>query len=89
MANDLHLSLLDRLLDPVTQALSPEAARRLVELRADKVAQDRIDELADKCTEGQLNADERAEYESLVNAANVIAILQAKAKVLLSRNPAA
>jgi hypothetical protein len=89
MATDANISLLDRLLDPVTQALSPEAARRLVDLRADPAAQGRIDELADKCSDGRLTPDEHAEYESLVAAANVVAILQAKARALLSRNPAA
>jgi hypothetical protein len=89
MSSAPNLSLLDRLLDPVTQALSPEAARRLVDLRADDVAQERIDLLADKCTEGTLSPDERAEYESLVHAANLIAILQSKARAMLSRNPAA
>jgi hypothetical protein len=86
MASDANISLLDRLLDPVTQALSPEAARRLVELRADEAAQQRIDELADKSTAGSLTPGERSEYESLIHAANVIAILQMKARAMLAWN---
>jgi hypothetical protein len=81
--------LLDRLLDPVGRALSPEAARRLVALRADTDAQARMDDLAGRANEGQLTPDERADYESLIAAANVIAVLQAKARTVLSESPAA
>jgi uncharacterized protein YnzC (UPF0291/DUF896 family) len=44
----------------------------------------RIDTLADKCTEGQLTPEEREEYETYVQASRFIAILQAKARNLLS-----
>jgi hypothetical protein len=81
--------LLDRLLDPVGRALSPEAARQLVALRADADAQARMDDLADLANEGQLSAEQRAEYESLVATANVIAVLQAKARAVLSGTPTA
>ena len=81
--------LLDRLLDPVGRALSPEAARRLVALRADADAQAKMDDLADRANDGLLTPDERAEYESLITTANVIAVLQAKARTVLSNTPAA
>jgi hypothetical protein len=84
-----NTDLLNRLLDPVGRALSPEAARRLVALRADADAQARMDELAELANNGRLGADERAEYESLIATANVIAILQNKARTLLSGTPAA
>ena len=47
------MSILDRLLDPLGRCLTPEAARRLLELRADPVAQARIDELVEKCNQGE------------------------------------
>jgi len=72
--------LLDRLLDPVGRSLSAKAARELASLRADKEVQTRVRELAEKCNEGTLSADERAEYEACVMAANIVAILQAKAR---------
>ena len=84
-----NTDLLDRLLDPVGQALSPEAARRLLALRADADAQARIDVLADLANDGRLSPEERAEYEGLIAAANVIAILQAKARTMLAQTPAA
>jgi hypothetical protein len=78
---------LDRLLDPVMRCLTPEVARRLVELRADPELQRRVDMLADKNTEGQLTPAEREEYELYVRASRFIAILQAKARKLLAQQP--
>jgi hypothetical protein len=80
-------AILDRLLDPVTDCLTPDAARQLVALRADPQFQERLDTLADKCTEGQLSPDEREEYETYVRAVHLIAILQAKARKLLANSP--
>ena len=89
MKNGESASVLDRLLEPVTRCLTPESARALVELRADADAQTRIAELAEKCNEGRLTAEERREYETYVHVGNLIAILQAKARVLLRQKPAA
>ncbi len=75
---------LDRLLSPVMECLTPEVARRLVDLRADPAFQDRLDLLADKCTEGDLTPPEREEYDTYVHAIHIISILQAKARKLLA-----
>ncbi|GMV95885.1 MAG: hypothetical protein AMXMBFR83_02540 [Phycisphaerae bacterium] len=83
MKTDHQVEVLERMLDPVSQILTPDVARRLLALRADPIAQQRIEELADKCTEGQLSDEERAEYESYVSAVNVLSVLQAKARALL------
>jgi len=82
------VDLLDRLLDPVGRCLTAEVARNIVDLRADPVAQARIDELADKSTEGQLSGEERTEYEAYVRAIDFIAVLQAKARAMLARGEA-
>jgi hypothetical protein len=76
-------SILDRALDPVGKALGPEAAQRLVQLRADASVQQRVEELADRANEGALTADERSEYADLVSAATVVGLLQAKARAIL------
>ena len=81
--------LLDRLLDPVGRCLTADAAQRLVDLRADPALQRRVDRLADRANEGELTADEREEYETYISAANLIAILQAKARDALARDAAA
>lgn len=77
--------VLERLLDPVSRSLNIEAARKLVELKADSKTQTRIDELAVKCNEGELTPAERSEYEGYVTVGNLIAILQAKARLLLAK----
>jgi len=78
-------SVLDRLLDPVGQCLTPDVARALLAVRADEPTQARIDELADKCTEGTLTVAERSEYESFVAAIDLVTVLQAKARGVLVR----
>ena len=82
-------TILDRFIDSLSECLTPESARRLIEFRADAATQQRVDELADKNTEGLLTPEERAEYEAFVEASTFIAILQAKARALLARQPAA
>lgn len=82
-----QMSALDRMLDPVTECLTPEVARRIVELRADSEVQSRIDDLAEKAGEGKLTADERDEYSALIEAIDVIGILQAKARRVLEISP--
>lgn len=79
---------LARLLDPLGRCLTPEVATALVNLRADPALQNRIDELADKCTEGELSEEERSEYELYVHAIDFIAVLQAQARSLLDANGA-
>lgn len=76
--------VLDRMLDPVRDILTPEVAEGLVNLRADQATQALLDDFADRNTEGRLTPEERAEYEALVAAGNVIAVLQAKARTVLT-----
>ena len=78
---------LDELLEPVGRALPLEFARELVALRATPEVEAKIEMLAEKCNEGQLTAEERAEYESYVQAIHLIGVLQAKARAVLARHP--
>jgi hypothetical protein len=78
--------VLDRILDPVSRCITPDFARKIVDLRADPEAQARIDELAEKSTEGTLTPIERVEYESYVAAIDFVAFLQSKARTLLDNN---
>jgi len=79
-------SVLDRLLDPLSRCFTSDVARDIVALRVDPESQARIDELADKNTEGRLSPAERAEYEAYVWANSFIAILQSKARALLKKH---
>ena len=76
---------LERLLKPVSKCLNVEAARKLVRLKADAKTQARVDELAQKCNEGELTPEESSEYERYVTAGTMIAILQAQARLLLAK----
>ena len=87
---DTHLSapppsIIARLLTPVGDCLTPDVARHLVDLHASADVQARLDELADKSTEGQLSAEERAEYETAVAAIEFISVLQSQARRLLNQ----
>jgi hypothetical protein len=86
---DKVAEILNKLLDPVGQALNTSAASALLSLRADAEAQAQIDDLANRCNEGELTAAEQAEYESLIAASALIAVLQAKARARLATPPAA
>jgi hypothetical protein len=81
-------SYLDRLLDPLTECFTPEVAERLVSLRARPEIAARIEELAAKANEGQLSAEEQAEYQDYVESVDLIAILQARARTTLVKHNA-
>ena len=69
--------------DPILGFFNVEQARAVVAYRGDEALRARIEEFANKNTEDELTAAERAEYEGYVQANKFIAILQAKAKKLL------
>ena len=81
-------TLLDSLLEPFGDCLTPEVAQKLVNLQANEAVVARVDELADKCNEGTLTPDERAEYESYVQVNQVMTLLKAKARKFLQSTAA-
>lgn len=85
MAQVAQTDVLDRVLDPFTHCLTPEVARRIADLRADQATQTRVDELADKATEGRLSDAERVEYEAYRSAFHFVTVLQSKARMLLKQ----
>lgn len=85
MQTESQVAVLDQILDPVGRCLTVEAARKLVKLRASPSAQRRIDELAAGANEGTLTPDQQRQYEAFIAAANMFAILQAKARRILSK----
>lgn len=89
MANVNDMNSLERLLRPLRRELSAELAGALLRLKADTEVQSRYDELAGKNTEGVLNAEERAELESLVRANSILSLLKAEAHAFLQQPKAA
>jgi hypothetical protein len=84
-AIDDAITGLAKILDPVAQCFTPEVAKRVAELRADPVVQARIEELAEKCNEGTITPEEMAEYDAYIQAMDVVAVLQKKARTLIVR----
>jgi len=89
VANVNDMNSLERLLRPLRRELSAELAGALLRLKADTEVQSRYDELAGKNTEGVLNAEERAELESLVRANSILSLLKAEAHAFLQQSKAA
>lgn len=76
-----RIEVLDRLLSPfLADCFTPDVARRVAAVGLDPTFQARVDELADKCNEGELSPEERDEYEMYIRAGEMISLLQAKAQ---------
>lgn len=86
MATISESAALERILDSLSRCLNAESARRIVDFKADSQFQSRLEQLADKSTEGELTDDERVEYATYVRAIDFITILQLKAQRLLAES---
>ena len=78
------VSYLDRFLQPVTEAFTPELARALVDLRADSELEAEVEVLRQKANMGTLSPDEEVAYKDFVEAVDVISIIQSKARRFLA-----
>jgi hypothetical protein len=76
-------SALDRMLEPFSHCLNREAAERIVRFQIEPGVQSRVEELAQRANEGLLTPAERSEYQSYVDAADMITLFKLKAKRLL------
>ena len=83
MPTTVEMDAFDRGIRPVVQMVFPEKAQAVLSFRPDLELQRRIEELAEKASEGQLTEAERAEYEGYVRANKFIAILQRLARQML------
>ncbi len=85
MKSDGETMALERLLRPLPSRLTAELARALVNLRADEPTRARYDELAEKRSEGRLDATEQEELEAMVRANTLLGFLKAEAQAVLLR----
>jgi hypothetical protein len=88
MSDAPSAATLEGLLDPLSRCLDAESARRVAEFQIAPDVQERIGTLAERANEGLLTDDERAEYEAVINAADIISILKLKARRQLSASGA-
>ena len=80
MPTTLDMTAFERGVRPVAQMVFPEKAQAVLGFRPAPELQQRIEELAEKSTEGRLTEGEQAEYEGYVRANKFIAILQRLAR---------
>jgi hypothetical protein len=85
MSKILKDRVLESLLESVSASLNEEAARKLVSIKANRRVRARVAQLARRCNEGKLTREERTEYETYVMAGEVVALFQAKARLLLKQ----
>jgi hypothetical protein len=84
METSSEIAAFDRGIRSVMQLVLPETAEALVGFRPDPELQERIDELAERSTEGQLTEAEKSEYAGYVRANKFVAILQRQARRLIA-----
>ena len=70
-------------LDP--KSLSPEAARQFLDLNFSQSHQEQVNTLSQKAREGSLTPAERAELDEFIRVADLLAILQSRARQALKR----
>lgn len=80
MSTTLDSSSLHRFLEQFTETFTPELARHFANLPMHPDLQARLDELGEKANEGTLTEEERSEYQTYVEAMDVIALLRVKAQ---------
>lgn len=76
------LSALDQFLDPEAGWLTAESAQKLVDWKVSDQLRERIEALGQKANLGELSEEEDTEYRAYLDDAEVISLLQAKARRL-------
>jgi hypothetical protein len=84
MVTTINSSAFDRATQPIFGILTPEQVHQIADYHADQDLQDRITLLAEKANEGELSAEEQAEYEGYIQANRFVAVLQAQARRRIS-----
>ena len=72
-------------IEPLAEDLTPQQAQKILAIKPTDELLARVVKLADKANAGTLTEYERAEYEYYVDVDDVIGILKAKARSLLSQ----
>ena len=85
--NGSPTAVLRGFLDPLGRSFTTASAREIVAFRPDEAALHHMEELADKCDDGQLTPEDRAEYHLLVDLGDWMTLLQARARQFLMEHP--
>jgi tagatose-1,6-bisphosphate aldolase len=73
-------AMLKQLAELEPESLSPATARKLLELNFSRRQQKRVDLLSEKAQEGTLTAAEQDELDEFIRVADLLAILQSRAR---------
>lgn len=76
------LSALDQFLNPNAGWLTPVSAQKLIDWKVSDELRNRIEELGQKANRGTLTVEEDAEYRGYLDDAELISLMQAKARRL-------
>jgi len=74
----LDSASLHKFLLQFTETLTPELAEHFIKLPPDLDFQQRLDELGGLANEGALSEEERREYDTYIEAMDVVALLRIK-----------
>jgi hypothetical protein len=77
---------MDRILEHFSDCLNAESAQRIVALQIDPEIQARVEVLAGMANEGLLSDEDRDEYKTCIEMADLIAILKLKAQRIAPSN---
>jgi hypothetical protein len=77
------IAILDQLADLDVRSISPETAQTLLKLRFDEFHQKRFNLLTAKAREAGLTPSEQEELDEYIQTADILAIVQSKARQAL------
>ena len=81
---DSESAILEQVIEPDTDGLSPEVARALLRFRFNPTAIERINELAEKNRQGNITPSERALLERYLRVGSFLNLIHAKAHCALA-----
>ncbi len=77
--------MLEQLADLDVKSISPAVAHKLLGVAFTRSHQHRVDALSEKAREGSLTSAEQAELDEFIRVADLLAILQSRARQALKR----
>lgn len=86
MTSNTSAAIVNRLIDPERDDLPVDAARFLAALDFPQCDHERMEELSSKAAEGALSPDEREELDEYLRVADMLAVIQSKARRSLKRS---
>ncbi len=75
-----------RLIDSQPETLTVDTARYLLRFGLGEIDQSRLQELAERSQAGTLSDEEGREFDSYLHVGNLLAVMQSKARQVLSRS---